>query len=117
MKREKLGERIKRLRKEQDIGLRQAAAQLGISATYLSRIENGQESSPPAERVIQALAALFDDNFDELMQLAGRVSEDVQDMIMGDPDMPAFLRTARERKVSAAELMKLLEAKKKRGGK
>jgi len=117
VKREKLGERIKRLRKEQDLGLRVAATQLGISATYLSRIENCQESSPPAERVIRACADLFEDDFDELMQLAGRVPEDVEEMIMRDPGMPAFLRTAREQKVSAADLMKLLEAKKKRGGK
>lgn len=112
VKREKLGERIKRVRQERQLGLRELAGQLGISATYLSRIETCQESSPPAEKVIRGLADLLQDDFDELMQLAGRVPEDVENMIKRDPDLPAFLRTASEKKVSGAELMKMLKKRK-----
>ena len=71
------------------------------------------EKTPPAEDVIRKLATLLSDDFDELMQLAGRVPEDVEDLIKGDPNMPAFLRTAKERNLSGDDLMKLLEAKKK----
>jgi transcriptional regulator with XRE-family HTH domain len=113
VKREKLGERIKRVRQERQLGLRETATKVGISATYLSRIETCQEASPPAEKVIRGLADLLQDKFDELMQLAGRVPEDVEDVIKGDPDMPAFLRTAREKNVSGAELMKMLTKKRK----
>ncbi len=112
MKREKLGERIKRVRQERQLGLRELAGKLGISATYLSRIETCQEASPPAEKVIRNLADLLQDNFDELMQLAGRVPEEVEDLIKGDPDMPAFLRTARDKNVSGADLMKMLKKRK-----
>ena len=112
VKREKLGERIRRVRQERGLGLRETAKRIDISATYLSRIENCQESSPPAEKVIRELADLLEDNFDELMQLAGRVPEDVEHVIKTDPDMPTFLRTAREKNVSAAEMLEWLKKRK-----
>lgn len=117
VKREKLGERIKRVRQERELGLRETAAKVGISATYLSRIENCQDPSPPTEKTIRALAELLEDDFDELMRLAGRVPEDVQKVLKADPKMAAFLRTARQQKVSGAELLEMLDARKKRGGK
>jgi len=110
---ERLGERIRRKRAEHKLGLRETATKVGISPTYLSRIETMDEKTPPAEDVIRKLATLLSDDFDELMQLAGRVPEDVEDLIKGDPNMPAFLRTAKERNFSGDDLMKLLEAKKK----
>ena len=110
---ERLGERIRRKRAEHKLGLRETATKVGISPTYLSRIETMDEKTPPAEDVIRKVATLLSDDFDELMQLAGRVPEDVEDLIKGDPNMPAFLRTAKERNLSGDDLMKLLEAKKK----
>ncbi|MFM2421096.1 MAG: helix-turn-helix domain-containing protein [Deltaproteobacteria bacterium] len=110
---ERLGERIRRKRAEHKLGLRETATKVGISPTYLSRIETMDEKTPPAEDVIRKLATLLNDDFDELMQLAGRVPEDVEKVIKGDPSMPAFLRTAKEQKLSGDDLMKLIEAQKK----
>ncbi|MBI4952964.1 MAG: TIGR02391 family protein [Myxococcales bacterium] len=110
---ERLGERIRRKRAEHKLGLRETATKVGISPTYLSRIETMDEKTPPAEDVIRKLATLLTDDFDELMQLAGRVPEDVEKVIKGDPSMPAFLRTAKEQKLSGDDLMKLIEAQKK----
>ena len=110
---ERLGERIRRRRAEHKLGLRETATKIGISPTYLSRIETKDEKTPPAEDVIRKLATLLNDDFDELMQLAGRVPEDVEKVIKGDPSMPAFLRTAKEQKLSGDDLMKLIEAQKK----
>ena len=110
---ENLGQRIRRMRLERKLGLRETATKVDISSTYLSRIETMSETSPPAEEVIRRLATLLQDDFDELMQLAGRVPEDVEKVIKGDPSMPAFLRTAKEQKLSGDDLMKLLEAQKK----
>ena len=67
MKSETLGERIRRCRTERGIGLRETARQAGISATFLSRIETGAEKAIPAEKVIRKLAAILEDDFDELM--------------------------------------------------
>ena len=106
---ETLGQRIRRKRGEARIGLRQAAKQVGVSATFLSRIETGAEHAPPSERVIAELAALLDDDFDELMGLAGRISAEVTNYVKSDPKMPEFLRRARDSNMSAERLMALLK--------
>ncbi len=116
VKREKLGERIKRIRQARELGLRETAAKVGISSTYLSRIENCQDPTPPKEKVIRDLAAVLEDDFDELMRLAGRVPEDVQKVLKADPQMATFLRTARQQKVTGTELLEMLDARRKRGG-
>ena len=112
---ERLGERIRRKRAEQKLGLRETATKVGISPTYLSRIETMDEKTPPAEDVIRKLADLLQDDFDELMTLAGRVPEDALNVVKADPTMPEFLRTVGERKLSGEDLMKLLPAQEKKG--
>nr|WP_249348669.1 helix-turn-helix transcriptional regulator [Corallococcus exiguus] len=112
---ERFGERIRRKRTELKLGLRETATKVGISPTYLSRIETMEEKSQPAEDVIRKLATLLNDGFDELMTLAGRVSEDVEKVIKADPTMPEFLRTVGEKNLSGADLMKLLDAQQKKG--
>lgn len=106
---ETLGQRIRRKRGEAKIGLRKAATEVGVSATFLSRIETGAEQAPPSERVIAELATLLDDDFDELMGLAGRISAEVTSYVKSDPKMPEFLRRARERNMSAERLLALLK--------
>lgn len=113
MAEEKLGERIRRIRKEKELGLRETAAKVGISATYLSRIETNEEKSPPAEKVLRKLAQIIEDDFDILMQLAGRIPEDVEKVITSDPVMPEVLRQVRAKNVSSAELLAWLDKQKK----
>lgn len=110
---EKLGDRLKRMRAQRDLGLREAANMVGISATYLSRIENNLELSPPSEEKIRRLADVLNDDFDEIMRLANRLPSDVTEIIKMDADMPAFLRRARENNVSAKDLLDFLEEKKR----
>ena len=110
---EKFGERIRRKRLEKRLGLRETADLIDRSPTYLSRLERLEETHPPSEEVIRSLADLLDDDFHELMQLAGRLSSELTDFVKADPMMPEFLRTAREQNISAEELMKMLGQKKK----
>lgn len=112
---ERFGERIRRIRTEQKLGLREFAQKVGISPTYLSRIETSEEKAPPAEDVIRKMASQLGDSFDELMTLAGRVSEASLDVIKADSKMPEFLRTVGERKLSAEDLLKLLPSEPKKG--
>lgn len=115
IKKERFGERIRRTRTERKLGLRETATKVGISPTYLSRIETSEEKAPPAEEVIRKLAELLNDEFDELMSLAGRVSKHVEKVITADPTMPEFLRTVGERKLSGEELLKLLDPPQRKG--
>jgi len=105
---ETLGERLRRKRKEKNLGLRETAGKVDVSPTFLSRIENENEPPMPSEKVIRALAHLLDDDFDTIMQLAGRVPTDIAQMIKSDPEMPAFLRSAQSSGFSAGELMNML---------
>jgi HTH-type transcriptional regulator, competence development regulator len=114
MKRERLGDRIKRLRKQRELGLRETAGKLGISASYLSLIETGQVKTPPAPKVIADVARLLEDDFDALLLLAGRVPEDIEDALVADPALTTFLRTASEQGLSGKDLIDLLAAKKAR---
>lgn len=93
-----LGEKIRRLREERKqvdpkYTLRQFAAAVGISPTYLSKIENG-EFPAPADR-IKTIAVLLETDPDELLALASKVDPELQDIIIEKPKaMAAFLRTA-----------------------
>jgi len=109
---ETLGPRLKRIRSLRGLGLRETASKVGISATYLSRIENNAETSPPSEEKISKLAEVLNDDFDELMRLAGRVPKEVAELIKSDSSMPAFLRKAREENISADELLEMLKKRK-----
>ena len=109
---QRFGERIRKARKEKGLGLRATARDVGISATFLSRIESGKEDAVPREEVIRKLAEVLDDDFDELMALAGRVSQAVKNHVREDPQMPEFLRQVRERNIPAEELLEMLRKKK-----
>ncbi len=93
-----------------DLGLREMARKLSISPTYLSRVETGEEKTPPAEDTLKAIAKVLGDDVNVLLHLAGRVPSDVGDMIREDPDLPQFLRTAKQQGYSGKELERLLEA-------
>jgi transcriptional regulator with XRE-family HTH domain len=105
-----LGKELRRLRTQRKVGLRKTAARIGISATYLSRIETNEEKSPPAEAVIRALADFLDGDFDELMCLAGRIAQEIVEYLVSHPKMPAFLRRVRELRLSGSELLAMLTA-------
>ena len=111
---ETFGERIRRIRTEKNLGLRETAKKAGISPTFLSRVESAQERAVPAEDTIRRLAEAIGDDFNELMALAGRVPSDVKDYVSGDPKMPEFLRLAREQNVSAEDLIAMLRGQGKR---
>ena len=114
MTKESLGQRIRRLRDEKDLGLRETAKKVGISPAYLSRIETNEEKTPPGEKVLKGLAEVLDDKIDLLMSLAGRVPADVKEFIAKDPGLPQFLRSVRERGYSAEDLQRLLQKDKRK---
>jgi transcriptional regulator with XRE-family HTH domain len=53
----KLGEVIRRWRRNSDVGLREAAREIGVSHGTLSRIERGEEMD--AKTLVKILAWLF----------------------------------------------------------
>lgn len=89
------GERLRKLRLQQGLNQRDLANQVGIDFTYLSKIETGK-MSPPSQETIRKLAKALDTDEDELLVLAGRVPDDVKDVVTRSRQLPAFLREIRD---------------------
>jgi transcriptional regulator with XRE-family HTH domain len=70
--------------------LRRVAASVQIEPSYLSKIERGQQP-PPGERTIVAIAKELGEDPDVLLAMAGKVSEDLQNVIRKRPKLFAQL--------------------------
>lgn len=105
--RSQFGQQVRRLRQARGLSLRRVARSLGVSPTYLSKVERG-ELPPLTEERLVALADILDQDLGELLQVAGRVPLDVQQIIehnpkqytalvralkpLASPDLDVFLR-------------------------
>ena len=112
------GQRIRDLREAKKVvdptfSLRQFAQRVGISATFLSKIETGEFDPPRAEHII-TMAALLDVDADELLALADKTDPELGDIIKSAPKaMADFLRTAHSRGLTANDLDKITQRIKK----
>ena len=92
---ERFGALVRRRREAKEIGLREMAKKIGVSPTYMSKIER-DEFSPPAEDKVLAIAKIIDCDPDELLALAGKVSSDLSEIIRQHPrELAALLRTTK----------------------
>lgn len=70
--------------------LRQVASRIGVEPAYLSKVERG-EVPPPSEKVIKKLALELKQDPDVLLAMAGKVSEDLREIICKRPQVFAEL--------------------------
>ncbi len=82
--------RTKRYEADKKYSLRQTAQRIGIEPAYLSKIERS-EVAPPSEAAIRRLAVDLDEDVDVLLAMAGKVSKDLQEIIMRRPQLFADL--------------------------
>jgi PAS domain S-box-containing protein len=120
------GQRLRELRKAKELTQRDLADRVGLSFTYLSKIENGA-MPPPRGKTITDLANALETDADELFGLAKKVPSQFLEHI--NPDVIKLIRALRdgnEQPVSAlirlyqrvAELeVELTRARKERGEK
>ena len=93
--RETFGSTVRREREKLDISLRRFAKHIGVSPTYLSKVER-DEFPPPAEDKVRKIAEFFGIDVDELLALAGKISSDLSEIIREHPrEMASFLRGTR----------------------
>ncbi len=91
----KFGAYVRQERENREIGLREMAKKIGVSPTYLSKVER-DEFLPPAEDKVRKIAEIFGIDVDELLALAGKVSSDLSDIIREHPrELAALLRTTK----------------------
>ena len=80
----------KQTREGKAFSLRQLAGRIGIEPSYLSKIERGLEPRP-SEETTRALALELGEDADVLLAMAGKVSQDLQDIIRKRPQLFAHL--------------------------
>lgn len=90
-----LGMALRRARVLYAVGLRELARQADVSATYLSKVETGQQK--PSERVLRIYSEKFRVDFDEINRLAGRIPDDVRDHLVQTPGAIKRLRNQMEK--------------------
>lgn len=102
------GEALRERRLAKGFSLRQFAAEVGVSPTYLSQVEQGNVQPPTADRV-KRMAELLGENPDEWIALAGRVPEDLPEIIQHVPtEVPDLLRSVKG--LTPAQIRKLRES-------
>ena len=89
------GDHLRKLREQRrasdaSFSVRQLAARVGVEPSYLSKVERGQQP-PPSEKTILAMAAELGEDPDVLLALAGKVSGDLQAVILRRPKLFAEL--------------------------
>lgn len=99
---------LREKRLEKGYSLRKFAEMVGISPTYLSLVETGNADYPPAADRVKKMAELLGADPDQWIALAGRMPEDVREIIRERPhQMPALLRAAKG--LSVEKLKRLIE--------
>ena len=112
----KFGKRVRELREarlkdDPTFTLRQFATAVGISATFLSKVERGEFDPPKADK-IKKMAELLKIDADALLALAGRVDPELNQIIRENPTvLPDLLRTMRG--MSVADLRKFVDQARK----
>ncbi len=89
-----LAKKVKSLRADRNIGIRELGRLAGVSGMHISNIEKGKSSASP--ELIRKIAIALEADVDELMSLTNQVDPEVVDVINVNHDVvPSFLRLAK----------------------
>ena len=91
----RFGDRVRALRTARGYSQRALGERVGVSFTYISKVENGKLDfgDYPSEDLIQRLAAALDADEEELLLLAEKIPEPIRRRFFERPD--AFRLIAR----------------------
>jgi transcriptional regulator with XRE-family HTH domain len=104
-----LGERIRELRSENDLSLREFAEKLGgLSAAFLSDIELGRRH--PSDKILAGMAQILKVPLEDLRKYDRRAPlEELKRLATTNPAYGLALRQIVEKRISPEALMKLVE--------
>lgn len=103
-----LGDRIRELREQNDLSLRELAAKLGVSASFISDIELGRRN--PSDERIRQLARLLGTTLDDLKQFDTRPPiRELRRVVRFDPRYSVALRQMMDREITSDELLEFIE--------
>jgi len=108
----KIGSYIKKLRTTRNIGQRELARNIGVSASYLNDIEKGKRNAP-SKKIIIKIASTLEGNLEYLYDLAGKDSNkipiDVQDVIRNNSETVKLLRMIKKHGLDNSQIKKLTQ--------
>lgn len=105
-----LGQRIRELREERDLSLRELAKKLGVSAAFLSDIELDRRH--PSDNVLAKIAHLLNTSVEELRTLDTRPAvEELKRLARTDPAYGFAFRQIVEKRLTSQELLDLIAKK------
>lgn len=105
-----LGQRIRELREEGDLSLRELGKKLGVSAAFLSDIELGRRY--PSDKVLLKMAQILGTSKEDLKTYDHRPPvHALRRLADADPMYGIALRKVIDKKVSAKELIALADQK------
>lgn len=107
---ETFGRKIKRLRKAKRITQLELAERIGVDFTYVSKIENDRTMRSPAESTIRKIAEVLETDSEDLILLANKIPQNLQETIVQDSLAVDFLRTVPKFNADErAEISKFIE--------
>jgi transcriptional regulator with XRE-family HTH domain len=108
-----LGQRIRELREELDLSLREMAEKIDAAPAHVSDIELGRRN--PSEALLAKIAHILRVTIEELRQYDTRLpGDELKKIIEQDPAYGFALRKLAEKNVSAEDILKWAEHKPKR---
>lgn len=92
------GNYLKELREKRGFGVNQLGAYSGVSATLISKIENGHRGKPKPNTIMK-LAAALKVPYEDLMRLAGYLDNEIlNDKAKIAVENPKYARLSKEKK-------------------
>ena len=103
-----IGQRIRELREEKDLSLRELAGKIEVSAAFLSDVELGRRY--PSDKHLLVLVGALDTSLEDLQQYDTRPPlQQFRRMTLSDPEYGFALRQMMDKKVSSKELLDFIK--------
>jgi transcriptional regulator with XRE-family HTH domain len=102
------GQRLRRMRLEAELGLRELARRIGRSPGYLSDVEL-DNVPPPSGAVIVRIAQALQIDPTLLLAAARKVDPDLADYMARQPEAADFLRLARDHQFDGEDWQRLIQ--------
>jgi transcriptional regulator with XRE-family HTH domain len=81
---EEFGQILRQLRSRKGIGIKRLAPELGVSYSYLSKLENHEVA--PSEELVGKVASYFDYDRNRLLISAGKIPQEILQILQAHPD-------------------------------
>ncbi len=102
-----LGERIRELREENDLSLRELASTIKVSAAFMSDVELGRRH--PSDKHMRAVAQALETSLEDLQQFDTRPPlREFRKATLANPEYGFAFRQMMDRSISSKELLEFI---------